>query len=989
MSGTQPFRLGTGGSIDRSRPIRFTFEGRTLTGFAGDTLASALLANGVRLAGRSFKYHRPRGLVGAGVEESNVLVQLGEGARSTPNVQATQIPLYDGLVAKPVNCWPSSNFDIGGVNNLLSRFFSAGFYYKTFMWPTWHLYEGFIRRAAGLGKVSEQADPDRYESRFAHCDLLVVGAGPAGLAAARAAAASGARVILAEQDEAVGGALLWNQAEIDGKPGADWAQAAAAEIEAAPEARILLRTTVTGYHDHNSITMVERLNDEAVCAAEPAAARARGWVVRAKQVVLATGALERPLVFAGNDRPGVMLAGAVRHYLARYGVMAGRRAIVATNNDDAYRTAVALHDAGVEVAAVVDSRGAPGGSLAADLAARSIPHFAGGHIEETRGAKAVKAAFVRGADGQGRWIDCDLVAMSGGYNPTVHLFSQSAGKLRFDEALAAFVPDVSVQAERSAGACNGAYATAGAIAQGHEAGIAAAREAGFTASVKAPKAGVETAEAAIGPGWRETRAKGKAFVDFQNDVTVDDIALSARENFVSIEHLKRYTTLGMAPDQGKTSNVSALAIMAALTGRTIEETGHTRYRFPYTPQPFGVMAGRNRGDLHRPFRRMPCHAIHQALGATFEEYGGWLRPAYYGRAGETPHQAEQREALAVRQSVGIFEGSPLGKIEVKGPDASRFLDLFYANTMSTLKIGKVRYGLMLNEMGIVIDDGVAARLGEDHFLVGTTSGGADNIAAAMEEWLQCEWLDLQVTVSPVSTSWGVVTLSGPRARDVMRAAGTDVDLDGAVFPHMSFVNGRVAGIDARIFRVSYTGDTSYEINVPTRETAALWQKLTEAGKGLGLGMTPIGIDAWMLLRTEKGYLHIGADSDGTTNAIDLGWGHVLKKKVDFIGKRSLLREADQRPDRLQFVGLNIADGEPALPIGAHLVVDKDGREISEGYVTSSGYSPTLGKGVALGMVRGGRARKGEKVRIRTEQGLRDAVIADPGLFDLAGERLND
>ena len=983
MSKRQPARLDRGGRIDRSRPLRFTWEGRSLEGYAGDTLASALVANGVRLLGRSFKYHRPRGLIGAGVEESNVLVQLGCGARSTPNVRATEISLYDGLVAKPVNCWPSARFDIGSLSSLLSRFLPAGFYYKTFMWPDWHLYEGLIRRAAGLGKVATAPDPDRYESRFAHCDVLVVGAGPAGLAAALSAAESGARVILAEQDSLPGGSLLVDGAAIDGASADAWIARAMARLATCEEMQVLLRTAVVGYHDHNSLTMVEQLDDEPTCAADEGRARYRTWLVRAGRVVLAAGAIERPLVFPGNDRPGVMLASASRHYVARYAAVPGRRAVVFTNNDDAYRTALDLADAGCGVAAVIDVRASVASDRARDLHRRGIRLIVDAAVTATRGAKALKSVRIRSSAGD-EWLACDHLAVSGGYNPTVHLFSQSGGALRFDDGIAAFVPDASVQAERSVGAASGTFDLAAALHQGHDAGREAAAAAGHCRDGgTVPAAEATRSEAPLQACWQVAGA-GKAFVDFQNDVCVSDIALSARENFRSVEHLKRYTTLGMAADQGKTSNVNALAIMAALTDRGIAETGYTRYRFPFTPIPLGALAGRNRGALCRPLRRMPAHARHVAAGAVFEDYGGWERPAYYPRTGETPHASEQREALSVRTGAGLFEGSPLGKIEVKGPDAARFLDLVYANTMSTLKPGRVRYGLMLNELGVVIDDGVATRLADDHFLVGTSSGGADRIAAWLEEWLQCEWLDFDVLVAPVTTAWGVATLTGPAAREVLRKAGCTVDLDR--FAHMSFAEAQVGHLPARIFRVSYTGETSYEINVPARSTAALWDLLLDAGAAHAI--TPVGIDAWMVLRTEKGYLHVGADTDGTTNALDVGWGHVLHKSNDFIGRRSLLRPEDQRDDRLQFVGFAVAAGEATLELGAHVIWnDARGKPISDGYVTSSAYSPFLRRTVALGMLRGGSRRKGERVRIGTPGASRVATVVDPTFYDPAGDRL--
>jgi len=971
----QAYRLPTGGLVDRNRPLSFRFEGRGYTGYAGDTLASALLANGVRLVGRSFKYHRPRGILGFGPEEPNALMQFGTGARTAPNLRATEIRLHDGLEAKAVNCWPGVRFDIGGVNNLLSRFLVAGFYYKTFMWPHWHVYEGVIRRAAGLGKAPKAADPDRYETRFAHCDVLVVGSGPAGLAAARAAAAAGARVILAEQDHVLGGRLRWDGGEIDGRAADRWADEMIGRLRAMPHARIMADTTVTGYFDHNALTMVE-----AVSGDDPSAPahlpRYRQWQVRAERVVLATGAIERPLVFPGNDRPGVMLAGAVRHYLARYGVRAGNRAVIFTNNDEAYRTAIAFHEAGGEVAAIIDSRPRVDAGIAAPVEARGVVVLRGAAIVATRGAKALSGVTVRKQDGNMVRLDCDLLAMSGGSNPNVSLFSQSGGRLDFDDALMAFRPARSVQGEQSVGAAAGHRTLGEALDSGHAAGLG-------TGSGEAPKATQAHPASTITACW-QVDAPGKAFVDMQNDVSAADIGLAARESFRSVEHLKRYTTLGMASDQGKTSNVNALAIMASLTSRSIADTGTTRFRFPWVPVALGAFAGRAHGELLRPLRRLTLHDRHVALGGIMEDYG-WLRPSAYPRPNESRFEAEQREARTVRQGVGIFDGTPLGKIEVRGPDAGRLLDFVYASTMSTLKVGKVRYGLMLNEFGVIIDDGVCARLGEDHFLVGASSAGADRIAGWLEEWLQCEFVDHDVLVAPVTTSWAVVTLTGPKARDLLGEAGVSFPLDAEAFPHMSFQTGTVAGIEARVMRVSYTGETSYEINVPNRRATELWDVLMRLGERHG--MAPIGIDAWNLLRLEKGYLHIGADTDGTTTPLNIGWDHVMRRKADFAGKRSLMLDLHRDPARLQLVGLR-ADDDEALPIGAHLVRGSGADRASDGFVTSSAFSPMFGKGVALALVHGGSGRTGEVVTL--EHGGRSlrATIVQPTLYDPEGARLN-
>ncbi len=978
---TQVLRLRSGGTIDRARLLSFTFEGRRYHGYAGDTLASALLANGVRLVGRSFKYHRPRGILGVGPEEPNALVQAGNGARSTPNMRATEIRLYEGLVAKAVNCWPSVRFDIGGVNNLLARFLAAGFYYKTFMWPSWHLYEGAIRRAAGLGRVATLPDPDRYEFRFAHCDVLVVGSGAAGLSAARAAATEGARVMVIEQDSQMGGQLLWDGGAIDGLPARDWAAQQVSALAGLPEVRLMTNTTVTGYFDHNSLTMIQAVSgdDPASSARTP---RYRQWEVRAGRVILATGAIERPLVFPGNDRPGVMLAEAVRHYIGRYAVRPGQQAVVFTNNDTAYRTAQAFHHAGGRVAAVVDTRTEVPAAVVRSVEALGITVHHDAAVIGTRGHRALRAVTIRTSGGEQRAVNCDLLAISGGQNPMVNLFSQSGGELVFDEQGLMFVPRQSVQAECSVGAARGQLRLSDALTAGHAAGLATGSSPSATRS--APQATEQHDAPTIAPCWA-VDAPGKAFVDLMNDVSVDDIRLSARENFQSIEHLKRYTTLGMATDQGKTSNVNAVAIMAGLTKRGIAETGTTRFRFPVVPTALGAFAGRAHGELLRVQRRLPMHDWHVAQGAVMEDYG-WLRPAAYPRSGESRFAAHLREACAVREAVGLFDGSPLGKIEVRGPDAARFLDFIYVNTMSTLKTSRIRYGLMLNEQGVIIDDGVCARLGDDHFLVGASSAGAERIAAWLEEWLQCEFTGQDVLVAPVTTSWAVVTLTGPHARDLLSDAGTNFPLGGDAFPHMSVRSGTVAGIEARVMRVSYTGETSYEINVPAGRAGELWDVLTRLGGQHGL--VPIGIDGLNLLRLEKGYLHIGSDTDGTTTPLNIGWDHVLRRKTDFVGKRSLMRPVNQDPMRLQLVGLK-AEGQAQIPIGAHAVCGKGKERWSDGFVTSSAYSPFFSRGVALALIRGGADRMGETISLVNENERLKATIVNSSRYDPEGRRLND
>jgi sarcosine oxidase subunit alpha len=971
---SQRFRLPSGGLIDRTRLLTFSFDGKSYSGFAGDTLASALLANGVHLAGRSFKYHRPRGIMGAGVEDSNALVDVGEDPRRDTNTQATRQELYDGLKAKSLNAWPSLSFDVGALASFLHWLLPSGFYYKTFMWPRWEFYEWAIRRAAGLGTAPRDADPDRYEHQHIHADVLVVGGGPAGLAAAYAAAKSGDRVMLVDDNAELGGSLLWENAHVDGQPGYAWAQKIAGELSAMADVTVLTRTLATGYYDHNYITAYERLTDHLSPASRGAGVRGRLWHIRAKRVVLATGALERPLVFPHNDRPGIMLASAVRQYLHRYAVLPGQRAVIAANNDSAYETAFVLHRAGAEIAAIVDVREAPGADVAAQAKALGLNVLTGSVITGTKGRLRVKSVDVARLDGSNKQrLSCDLVAMSGGWNPTVHLFSQSGGKLKYDEAKACFVPGQSVQQQTSVGACAGEF------------DLQACMTSAWTVS-NAPSNG-----AAAAAHWQTPESlagRAKQWVDFHNDVTTADVALAARENFVSVEHLKRYTTLGMANDQGKTSNVNGLAVMASLTGRSIADVGTTTFRAPFTPLPFGVIAGAERNEHFQMPRHLPSHDQQVALGAKMEDYGPWLRPAYYPKPGEDEHAAITREVLAVRNGVGITDYSPLGKIEVSGPDALEFLNRMTITNLTTLKVGRTRYNLMLNEFGNIIDDGVITRLTENKFLVGTTSGAAARIALGFEEWLQCEWTTLKVHVTNVTAAWGVILVSGPRSRELFQRVGTDIDVSAAAFLHMSYREGTVAGVPARVHRVSFTGEVSYEIAVPTGFIPDLWDLFM--GQGSDFELTPFGLESLMVMRTEKGYIHVGSDTDGTSVPDDVGFGAMVRNKpTDFVGKRSLMRPEMTRPDRLQLVGLKSLQGN-VLPVGGHLLSAhiKSVPAATEGHVTSSHWSPTLNQPVALGLLKRGRARMGEQVNVYANGQWLAAEVVAPRFYDPEGERLN-
>lgn len=971
-------RIAGGTTLDRRKPLSFTWAGKTYGGFAGDTLASALLANGVSIIGRSFKYHRPRGLIAAGLEEPNGIVQLERGAATVPNVKATQIELYEGLIANPVNAKPSVDFDLMAVNSLFKRFIPAAFYYKTFTWPNWHWFEPSIRKAAGLGVAPKAADPDAYEHRHAHVDVLVIGSGAAGLAAAEAAAGmpGNERIALVEADAAFGGGLLASMQTIEGMSAMAWRDAALARLRAAPNMLLLNRTMAFGFYDHGLVALCERLTDH-VPPSDRSGPRQRLWKVRCKKVILATGAFERPIAFANNDLPGVMLASAAQTYAARFGVLPGKRVAVCTNNDSAYEAALTLRDVGCEVAAIIDSR-PNGGRLTQQARDRSITLILGAAPDRAIGRRRVGALLVSDLEGASkRRVKCDCVLTSDGWNPAVHLHSQSGGALTYDEALKSFLPGTSVQQAESVGAAAGVFAI--------EAAIAGARSV-----VRGEPVPVPVFEP-VGPTRRFADgdiAAQTAWVDFQNDVTLGDVQLAARENFRSVEHLKRYTTLGMASDQGKTSNISGIHALSDLLRKPAPAIGTTRFRPPFDPVTIGAFAGRAVGDDLMPLALMPSHHAQVALGAKMEPYGAWWRPACLPRPGESEEQALEREVLAVRNGVGLFDASTLGKIEVKGPDAAEFLQRIYVNGVRNLKIGSCRYGLMLNEHGIVYDDGVFARIDEEHFLVGTTSGHASSIADMLQEWLQCEWPQLRVLVENVTTGWAVMNVAGRHARAVFAAVGTDIDLSPEAFPHMAYRSGHVGGVRARVQRVSFTGELSYEIAVPWGYGAALWDALLHAGRPFRI--TPFGVESLMVMRVEKGFLHVGSDTDGTTYPQDVGFAAAIAKKPDdFVGRRSTMRSEALREDRRQLVGLEVTDGGGPLAIGAHVLpADVRKPHRTQGWITSSVQSPTLRRPLAMALVERGVRRMGETVRVWDLDGWRSARITDQRFFDPAGKQIH-
>ena len=995
------WRTDGGGRIDRSRPLRFTFDGRAFTGIEGDTLASALLANGVHLLGRSFKYHRPRGLLGAGSEEPNALVRVvRDRSRATPNLRATQVELYDGLVAESQNRWPSLGFDVSAVNDLLSPLFPAGFYYKTFMWPprAWHaFYEPIIRAAAGLGRAPEGPDPDRYAQRFAHCDVLIVGAGAAGLAAAHAAAATGARVMLCDEQPEFGGALLSEpSARIGGAPAASWVAATRAALAARPNVTLLPRTTAFGYFPHNLIGLSERLTDHL---ATPAAGgpRERLWQVRAREVVLATGAIERPLVFPGNDRPGVMLASAARTYLNRYGVRVGSRVVVVAGSDAGYAAALDLQAAGVEIAALADVRSAAGDAAAAAAHEAKIPVSLRATVLGTAGRLRVSSVQLGEVTAAGEvqgaaTVKCDAVLMSGGYTPTVHLFSQSRGSLAWNAERNVFVPDKPAERTHAAGACRGIDALGAALADGAAAGTAAAAAAGFQGSTPRFEASALEFGSAGEPGALAQPGPtppAKAFVDFQNDVTTNDLALAAREGFRSIEHIKRYTTTGMATDQGKTSGMNALGVVAEGFERPIPEVGLTTFRMPFTPVTFGLFAGYARGDLFDPVRTTPTHDWARGHGAVFEDVGLWKRARYFPKTGEDMHAAVARECRTVRTSCGLFDASTLGKIEVVGPDAVTFMNRLYVNNWSTLAVGRSRYGILLRDDGFVYDDGVVARLADDRFHVTTTTGGAARVLGMMEDYLQTEWPDLNVWLTSTTEQWAVIAVQGPRAREVITPLVSGIDLSATALPHMGVAWGRIGDAPLLLFRVSFTGELGFELNVPADYGRAVWEAVYSAGRARDI--TPYGTEAMHVLRAEKGYIIVGQETDGTATPDDVGLSWAIgKTKPDFVGKRSLERPAMKAAGRKQLVGLLTADPDVVLDEGAQLV-ESAGQKVPMrmiGHVTSAYASTAMGRSIALAMLAGGRARIGETLYVPMPGGDIAVKVTAPVFYDPEGGRLN-
>ncbi|MGB1953280.1 MAG: sarcosine oxidase subunit alpha family protein [Candidatus Puniceispirillum sp.] len=983
----QPNRLDNGGMIDRAKLVEFTFDGKQYDGFEGDTLASALLANNVRLMGRSFKYHRPRGVVTAGSEEPNAIVELRTGARQEPNSRATVIELFNGLEARSQNRWPSLKFDAMAINDIFSNFLTAGFYYKTFMWPAafWEkLYEPIIRNAAGLGSLSAKADPDLYDKGFLHCDLLIIGAGPAGLAAALTAARAGADIIIADEDFILGGRLNSETFEIGDESGSDWAQTTIAELKSMNNVRCMARTTVIGAFDHGIYGAVERVSDH-LAVPEQGKPRQVLWRIYSKRALLAGGAIERPICFPNNDRPGIMQASAIRSYVNRWASTPASQVAIFTNNDDGYRTVTDLRANGIDISAIIDTR-------SETPKIEGVEVIKGARVVDASGRLGLNAVSIRMNNGTTRTIKCGALGVSGGWNPNVHLTCHQRGHPQWQQDIAAFVPGGTLPVGmRVAGAANGQFSLASCLSSGIQTAVSLLEDIDIKAkAIKLPKA--EDSQINLMPFWHVNYGKKRAWVDQQNDVTVKDIKLAHQENFRSVEHLKRYTTLGMATDQGKTSNISGLAIMAELTGKPIPDVGTTIFRPPYTPTAIGVMAGRARDSHFRPTRLTPSHKWAEEQGAIFVEAGMWLRAQWYPQPGETHwRQSVDREVLATRASVGVCDVTSLGKIDIQGTDATTFINRVYSNGFAKLPVGKTRYGLMLREDGIVMDDGTTARLAESHYVMTTTTANAVGVFRHLEFCRQCLWPDLDVQLISTTESWAQYAIAGPNARNVLeKIVDSEFDLSNDAFPFMACGKVTVCGgLRARLFRISFSGELAYELAVPTRYGDALIRRIMEAGAPFDI--VPYGTEALGVMRIEKGHA-TGNELNGTTTAVNLGLERMVSKTKDSIGSVLSRREGLVHKNAIMQVGLKPVNVTDMVDAGAHLmrVGDPVNAAHDQGYVTSVCYSPCLGHSIGLGFLSNGSERHGEIIRaVNPLQGRETLVeIVSPHFIDPEGERLH-
>ena len=999
---TKNLRLKTGKAIDETYRISFKFNGSTYYGFKGDTLASALLANDIHLIGRSFKYHRPRGIMTAGSEEPNAIVQLhNDSSRTEPNVRATEIEIYEGLEASSQNCWPSVNFDIGGINNLLSPLLPAGFYYKTFMWPAsfWEKYEYFIRRSAGLGKSPTKPDPDIYEHKYIHCDVLIIGAGISGIMAAKIAAKNGLKTLLVEEKPNLGGSTIYQNSDhfkINNQNSGSWLEKEINEIKKLKNLEIKTRTSVAAFHGYNFLLARENLTDHLPINQRKDKTRHKLLKIRAKKVITATGSIERPMIFDNNDRPGILLSSAIKRFADYFGVACGEKNILFTNNDSAYETAISLIQKGINIEAIIDNREEVNSKLIYEVEKNNIKIFKGYTVTDTSGYKRINKISIMQLSKDGQKVvgskiilSCDCLGVSGGWTPAVHLFTQSGGKLKFREDDEVFIPNIYPSDQLSIGACNGDFTLDEIL-------------------VNTPKSlidylnikNTEYDNLEISSSTNKSKrniwllpsdkilGKTKSFVDYQNDATAKDIKLALREGFRSIEHVKRYTTTGMGTDQGKLGNMHALGIISETAGAKMGELGTTTFRPPYTPLTFGTIVGRNVGEYFDIFRKTPIHDWHVKHNAEFENVGQWKRAWYYAKENENMHKAVQRESKAARESAGILDASTLGKIDIQGTDASEFLNRVYTNAWSKLAIGKCRYGLMLNEDGMVYDDGVTTRLGENHYIMTTTTGGAANVLGKLEDYLQTEWPELDVYLTSVTDHFATVSVCGPNSKKIVSEIIPDLDFSDESFPHMSFKNTKIGKINCRVMRISFTGEQSYEINIQATYGKSVWEKCMEVGKDYNI--TPYGTETMHLLRAEKGFIIVGQDTDATMTPIDLQMDWIVsKKKYDFIGKRSLYRSDTIRDDRKQLVGLLTEDPNEVLEEGAQIVADVNESPIEMlGHITSSYYSPNLKKSIALGVVKGGKNMMGQRLIIPMEKKNIKVTVADPVFLDKENKRLN-
>ena len=988
--------------LDKTNRISFKFNGKNYYGYKGDTLASALLSNGVHLVGRSFKYHRPRGIMTCGSEEPNAIVQIGgNGAFTEPNVRATEQELYEGLEATSQNCWPSVEFDIGGINNFISPVLPAGFYYKTFMWPKkfWNsVYEPAIRKSAGLGKSPTHPDLELYDHKYIHCDVLIVGGGIAGIIAANISADNGNNTLLIDDKKILGGNTIFQNNEnfkINDKNSSTWLNDKVNDLNNKKNLTILNRTSLAAYHSYNFLLARENISDHKSINERSNKLRQRLWKIRAKKVILATGAIERPLIFNNNDRPGVMLANSVKKYIDFYGVRCGNKNVIFTNNDSAYETAISLNKKGIDVI-VVDIRKNSSSTLVKNANDNGIKIYWNHVVVDTQGYKRIKSIQIMKLSdddsnvvGNKINLECDNLSISGGWTPMVHLFTQSGGKLKFRDEDQVFLPDTAMSDQVSIGSCNGDFELDDVIkntVNSCKNFLSISSTTFDDLKINCPKQ-KESKNIWLIPNDKPL-GKTKPFLDFQNDSTAKDIKLAMREGFRSIEHVKRYTTTGMGTDQGKLANMHALGIISETAGVKMGSLGTTTFRPPYTPLTFGTIVGRSVGTFFDITRKTPMHDWHVSNKAEFENVGQWKRAWFYPKNNEDMHQAVQRESKAARESAGILDASTLGKIDIKGTDASEFLNRVYTNAWSKLEIGKCRYGLMLNEDGMVYDDGVTTRLDENHYLMTTTTGGAANVLSKLEDYLQTEWPELDVWLTSVTDQYATTSVCGPNSKNSLKKLFSNIEFNDADFPHMSFKNAELDGATCRIMRISFTGEHSYEINIDSRYGKSLWEKCIEAGKEFNI--TPYGTETMHLLRAEKGFIIVGQDTDGTMTPIDLQMDWIVsKKKYDFIGKRSLYRSDTMREDRKQLVGLLTDNPNEVLEEGAQIVQDKNKKPIEMlGHVTSSYFSPNLNKSIALAVVRNGKKLKGQKLFVPMKDKTINVTVSDFIFYDKENKRLN-